>query len=264
MDLRGKEDGDEWVVWCRRSTSEMDAWTEGVARLLRPAGIHGDTTILVTHHDADVGVPLLAPLYEVNARQGLITETDPAGNRDLRYVSPVRAVASANAATAHLKQAEAMAGRHGRALPTRLDVGAVVYYHAPTSKAWSGRNAALTCVVLGAGACKDLYRLKTKEGKISGAAHRNLLVFAGGMTPQAVGISMASPSNTPVLTVEDALRMAHGLPHAPCSCKSLDCATSNTCRCRKAGVLCDSRCHGGNGGNPNCCNMAPTGNSHGK
>jgi len=102
------------------------------------------------------------------------------------------------------------------------------------------------------------YKVASRDGFIKGRFQRERLIHAPLLTATLMGIDITKAGFLDELDVSQASSLFNVLGGAKsCECTKGDCAKSGTCRCKKKGRFCTSKCHKGRGMNTKCTLVKP-------
>lgn len=100
------------------------------------------------------------------------------------------------------------------------------------------------------------YIVACRVGYLKGTYQRNRLIPLPLRTASLMGIDPKAEGFKSGLSLSDASKTLNGSHGGSfCSCKT-DCAKAPNCSCRKLGLPCTTKCHGGRGNNK-CCSLLP-------
>ena len=96
------------------------------------------------------------------------------------------------------------------------------------------------------------YRVCTRDGYIDKLQLRNTLEYQEQLTAEIMGIDETKEDFLTGLSVTEASKRYNVLGGSSvCRCLT-DCSKRASCSCRKLGIFCSTRCHGGRGKNLLC------------
>jgi len=96
------------------------------------------------------------------------------------------------------------------------------------------------------------YKVCTREGYMKNFLHRTCLEFQKKISAEIMGIDETKEGFLQDLTVEDASNRSNMLGGSTvCRCLT-DCSKSKSCRCKRKGNFCNTKCLGGRGKNTYC------------
>ena len=150
-----------------------------------------------------------------------------------------------------------------RTSTSSISIGTVVFVD---NKGVSGKNHRIYGIVVdvitrkGRGMNTDTvrYKLKTRHGVIKELFGPERTFLAAGIT---LGILKATDWDDKLISLKTCIDLELGRT-ITCQCKG-DCSKVSKCRCKIAGLVCTTKCHGGNGKNSRCqrlgygCNDCP-------
>jgi len=167
--------------------------------------------------------------------------------------SPQRGAKRKEASLAQEKQGLTMKRQRNRGQPT-IAVGTVVLVKVEDVDRGKTDSRYVPGVVVEL-TTHDFCRIGCKGGVLKDCYRPETLLVEHNHGPEVYNLQgvLKDWSSLPKISVREALRLispSGGQGFTKCGCNG-DCSKSN-CKCRKTGVLCNSRCHGGSVTCKNC------------
>jgi hypothetical protein len=182
-----------------------------------------------------------------NARENAKAEQIEATEADDEIMeSPRRKRLRGKAFESQQKQADGMK-KKARKVDGNLEEGNIVHVGLSDvdSTKVDGKNLTLVVVEITG---KGMYRLAAKNGVLKNVYPRHVISLVKNATKELMGLDDAyngwrGMSKITEREVARATSIVEGQGMVKCSCKG-NCS-SNSCKCRKAGRICNSKCHKG-------------------
>ena len=96
------------------------------------------------------------------------------------------------------------------------------------------------------------YKVCTSDGYVKNFLHRTCLEYQEKLTAEIMSINESKEGFLNELSIQDASNISNVLGGSTtCRCTT-DCSISKTCKCKKNGNFCNTKCHNGRGKNIHC------------